>query len=75
MTREQCKAARAILGWTQPVLTEKAGIALKTLVDFERGHTKPHSQNLEAVKQVLINEGIVFVSDEQQGTGVLLKKR
>lgn len=31
----QCRAARAILGWTQAILAERAGLARKTIADFE----------------------------------------
>ncbi len=73
MTRDQCRAARGLLGWKQSELARRAGIALKTLVDFERGQRDTHQSNLAKVEGTLTRAGIVFVSDPKQGHGVLAK--
>ena len=36
MNPAQCRAARALLDWTQPRLAEAAGLGLSTVVDFEK---------------------------------------
>ena len=37
MTPEQCRAARGLLGWTQPELAAEANLKLLTIVEFETG--------------------------------------
>ena len=36
MTPAQCRAARALLNWTQPKLANEAGFGLSTIVDYEK---------------------------------------
>lgn len=37
LTPAQCRAARALLGWTQATLAVRAGIARRTVAHFEVG--------------------------------------
>lgn len=45
-TPAQCRAALALLNWTQEELVLKSKITKKTIVDFERGATNPRPQTL-----------------------------
>ncbi len=58
---EQCRAARALVGWTQLELAGAAGIGLSTVADFERGARCPQQQNLIAISSVLVRAGVVFI--------------
>jgi transcriptional regulator with XRE-family HTH domain len=58
MTPKQCKAARALLGWTQWDLSKAAHIANSTLADFERGKRELLPENLVRVEQALLKGGI-----------------
>jgi len=60
ITRVQIKAARALLGWSQADLAEKAAVATSTLADFERGHRSPVPNNLDAIRSALEAAGISF---------------
>jgi transcriptional regulator with XRE-family HTH domain len=56
----QCKAGRALLGWSQGDLANKASVAVSTVADFERGQRSPVPNNLEAMRRALEAEGIQF---------------
>ena len=58
LTPAQCRAARALLGWSQQELARKASVATSTVADFERGHRSPVANNLEALKTALEAGGI-----------------
>ena len=57
---EQCRAARAWLGWSQQTLARQARIGRSTLKDFESGKRTPMRNNLEAIRAALANAGIHF---------------
>lgn len=57
---EQVRAARSLLGWSQQDLAAKAGVAVSTIADFERGQRNPMPNNALAIRQALERAGIVF---------------
>ena len=68
MTPEQCRAARALLGWSQSDLEEKASVARKTLADFEGGKKKrPYARTLAAVQAALEAGGVKFINGDEPG--------
>ncbi len=75
ITPEQCRAARALLGWSQSDLEKSSGVARKTLADFEGGKkTRPYGRTLEAISKTLEEAGVVFVDPNWLGDGVRLRK-
>ena len=75
ITAEQCRAARAMLGWSQRKLAEAAAVAKATIVDFERGSRRPYERTLRDLRTVLERAGIEFLdADDQRGVGVCLKR-
>ncbi len=66
----QCRAARALLNWTQETLARKVGVALKTVRDFETGRRKPLQIVRSSIKQALEQAGIEFLDSD----GLRLKK-
>jgi predicted transcriptional regulator len=77
ITAEQIKAARALLGWSQPQLVAVSGVSLPTIVRMESsvGPGRSSASNVDAVRQSLENAGVMFLSaDEIGGPGVRLKK-
>jgi hypothetical protein len=44
---EQCRAARAWLGWTQEELSRRSSVGLSTIKDFEKTPREPHNRGLE----------------------------
>jgi transcriptional regulator with XRE-family HTH domain len=59
----QIKAARALLGWSQRELARRAGVALSTIADFERGFRDPMPNNLQALVNSLAGAGIKIGRD------------
>lgn len=74
MTPEQCRAARAMLGWSQMDLCEAAGISHKPLVDFEKGKTTPYASTLEKLRKALETAGVSFVEPNGMGAGVRMRE-
>lgn len=62
MTPAQARAARALLGLSQQDLAKRAKVATSTVADFERGHRNPVANNLEAMRDALIAEGVSFLA-------------
>ena len=62
---EQCRAARAWLGWTQDDLAKRAGIGQSTVKDFEKGGPrKPIPNNRAAIQRAFADAGIACVFSE-----------
>lgn len=74
MTPAQCRAARGLLGITQPKLAELAGFGLSTIVDFEKERrtisTTAHVRIIEALEIA----GIQFISEDGMGIGIRYAK-
>lgn len=67
MSPAQCRAARALLDWTQPNLAEKASLGLSTIVDFERSRRGVSEAGRMAVRAALESAGIEFTNGGQPG--------
>ena len=65
LSSEQCRAARAWLGWSQENLSKRASVGLSTLKDFENGKRTPMRNNLEAMRRVLEGAGIGLLFDKE----------
>lgn len=74
MTPAQCRAARALLGWSQDKLADEAKVAKQTLADFERGARTPYPRTLADILKALEVAGVGLVDDEL-GVGVRLSRR
>ena len=67
----QCRAARALLNWTQEDLVEHCKITKKTIADFERGATQPRAQTLAQITAAFEATGIEFFD----GAGLRMQLR
>src|SRR5260370_36884169 len=63
MSPEQCRAARAWLGWTQHDLARRAKVGPSTVQSFEKGETKTIPATTEAMRIALETNGIEFIED------------
>lgn len=63
LTVEQCRGARAMLGWSQEELARAANVARQTIADFERGARMPITNNLVSIRRTLESAGIEFLSE------------
>lgn len=57
----QCRAARALLRWTQDRLAERAAVARKTVADFELGNRSLHRRTRLDITIALEAAGIEFI--------------
>ena len=71
----QCRAARALLGWSQDDLAKKADVSKQTLADFERGARNPYKRTLLAIYSALQTAGIAFIPGNGRGVGVQFSPR
>ena len=76
ITVAQLRAARALIGWSQPELAERSGVGIATVRRMEgtRGLPKTTAENVWKVQQALEDAGVVFIDqNEENGPGVRLK--
>jgi transcriptional regulator with XRE-family HTH domain len=74
ITSRQVRAARALLGWTQQLLADRALVALTALKRLESDRLSVRDATREAVRKALEAAGIVFLSSSR-GEGVMLVRR
>jgi hypothetical protein len=79
LTAAQIRAARALLGWSQPTLASASGLSLPTIVRMEgaQGPGRSAAANVDAVRRALEGAGVVFIAGEDAsgpGPGVRLKQ-
>lgn len=64
ITTRQIRAARALLGWTQRQLADRAILSINTIRLIERGAVDPRSGTLQAVRRALEDGGVEFTAGE-----------
>jgi DNA-binding XRE family transcriptional regulator len=67
MTPAQCRAGRALLDMTQPMLAAAAGLGLSTVVDFEKSRRTVSEESQAAIRRALESAGVEFTNGNQQG--------
>lgn len=58
ITPAQCRAARALLDWSQQDLAKAAHLGLSTIRDFEKGRRVPTYNNLQGIRIALEQAGV-----------------
>lgn len=71
----QCRAARALIGWSQDQLEAASKVAKKTIADFERGARSPYVRTLDDLRRALEAAGVEFIEQNGHGPGVRLRDR
>ena len=74
VTSRQVRAARALLGWTQELLADKALVALTALKRLESDRLLVRDVTREAIRKAVEAAGIVFLSSGR-GEGVMLVRQ
>lgn len=69
----QCRAARALLGWTQAHLAAEAGVARRTVVHFETEQRSLQRRILADITGALEGAGIELLNDGAGVEGVRLQ--
>ena len=77
ITVAQLRAARALVGWSQPELAERSGVGIATIRRMEgaRGLPKTTAKNVWKVQQAIEDAGVLFIDENGGGPGVRLKDR
>lgn len=74
---EQCRAARALLGWSQNELVERSKVTKSTIANFEGGKRTPYARTLADIQAALETAGVEFlgagVASSAGGAGVRLR--
>ena len=73
LTPEQCRAARALLDWTQDDLAGRAGVSRSTIRGFEGRQHELQRATAAAIRHALETGGVALLdSDAQGGPGARL---
>jgi transcriptional regulator with XRE-family HTH domain len=73
MTPAQCRAARALLDWSQGDLARRSDVAARTVRTFETGLREISEAKLEALQTALEKGGVEFTNGDEPG--VKLRRR
>ena len=74
--KEQFRAARALLGWSQTNLAQRAGMSLPTVKRFETGrgaNVSPEAR--QALQAALETAGVEFTNGDAPGVRLHARKR
>jgi predicted transcriptional regulator len=74
VTREQVRAARAWLSWSQDDLSEKSGVSQRSIARYELGQSVPYEGTLRKLRSALEAAGIRFHFVGMSGKGISLTK-
>jgi len=67
----QCRAARALLGWTQADLSSATGLSGVTIREFENGRDM-RASNQTLLRLTFEKAGVTFIDSNGGGPGVRL---
>ena len=70
ITSAQCRAARALLGWTQKTLAERSGTGTVAINQFENGTSQPRRATVDVIKRAFEAAGIEFIGENSARSGV-----
>ncbi|MDL2410802.1 helix-turn-helix transcriptional regulator [Rhizobium calliandrae] len=74
----QCRAARALLAWSQDQLSVASNVAKATIANFETGKRMPYDRTLADIRLTLERAGVAFQAAGELidgGEGVRLRNR
>jgi transcriptional regulator with XRE-family HTH domain len=74
ITASQCRAARALIGWSQQELASQAGVGIMTVHQLEKDGSQPRRATLEVVERALESAGVEFIEENGGGAGVRWRK-
>ena len=73
MTPAQCRAARALLDWSQQQLADAAKIGNATIRNFEGGKSTPQNATLDVLQRALESAGVEFTNGDEPGVKLKAK--
>ena len=72
ITAAQCRAGRALVGWSIAELAERARVGARTVTRLERGETGTTLNNTSAIIAALKSAGVSFESSDDKKLRVTL---
>lgn len=69
----QCRAARALLEWTESQLAEAAGVEVEVVRQLEARFRRPTAPQQRRIRKALEEGGVVFIAENGGGFGARLK--
>lgn len=75
--REQLRAARGLLNWSQRELAAAAGLTLDQVKNIESGRLDPRASMLAAIEEAFRQNGVIFLDRDDVrpgGPGVRLAR-
>jgi transcriptional regulator with XRE-family HTH domain len=73
LTASQCRAARALIEWSQQQLSQSASIDLQTIADFEKRFRSADETTRRRLRATLEAAGVIYISENGGGAGARLK--
>jgi transcriptional regulator with XRE-family HTH domain len=73
ITGSQIRAARALLGWSQQKLADKALLSETAILKMEKQRADSRTSTLMKARQSLESAGVEFINRPDGTIGVLLK--
>jgi transcriptional regulator with XRE-family HTH domain len=70
----QCRAARALINWSQDKLAAESKVAKATIANFEANRRSPYERTLADLREALEVAGVEFIPENGGGPGVRLRK-
>jgi transcriptional regulator with XRE-family HTH domain len=70
ITSAQCRAARALIGWSQDQLASASKVAKATIANFEAGKREPYPRTRDDLKGALESMGIELTNGNNPGVRV-----
>jgi len=75
LSAAQCRAARALIGWSQDKLATESKVAKATIANFEANRRAPYERTLADLRATLETAGVEFIPENGGGAGVRLRDR
>ena len=69
----QIRAARALLGWSQQYLADRAIVSANAVARIERGQVDARVSTIVAIERTLTKAGVEFLSPGDRGEGVRMR--
>ena len=74
ITPAQCRAARALLEWTQQDLARETKISVVTIAKFEKRRARLKDSTAQLFRLAFERAGVEFIESEGGGPGVRLRE-